>query len=107
MFRWLPVVSQGRMDFLREDLAHLFDEQGIDKTAYENKVEFRDPITSYNSVSGQNQVALIHTCDTCTFIFAVSCHQVTVNLAHIVSCIICASCKAETSPSWQCTITTA
>lgn len=43
---------QGRMDFLREDLGHLFDEQGIDKSAYEEKVEFRDPITRYNSVSG-------------------------------------------------------
>lgn len=43
---------QGRMDFLRDDLEHLFDEQGIDKSAYEDKVEFRDPITRYNSVSG-------------------------------------------------------
>lgn len=49
------------MDFLRDDLGHLFDEQGIDKSAYESKVEFRDPITRYNSVSGQNMVVLIHT----------------------------------------------
>lgn len=33
--------AQDRMDFLREDLAHLFDEQGIDKTAYEEKVNFQ------------------------------------------------------------------
>lgn len=29
------------MDFLREDLQHLFDAQGIDRTAYEEKVVFR------------------------------------------------------------------
>jgi Uncharacterized conserved protein (DUF2358) len=32
---------QDRMNFLREDLQHLFDEQGIDRTAYEEKVAFR------------------------------------------------------------------
>jgi hypothetical protein len=43
---------QGRMEFLRKDLEHLFDERGIDKSAYEEKVKFRDPLTRYNSVSG-------------------------------------------------------
>ena len=31
---------QDRMDFLRRDLCHLFDEQGIDRSAYEEKVNF-------------------------------------------------------------------
>lgn len=43
---------RGRMEFLRKDLEHLFDERGIDKSAYEEKVKFRDPLTRYNSVSG-------------------------------------------------------
>ncbi|PNW83042.1 hypothetical protein CHLRE_06g304400v5 [Chlamydomonas reinhardtii] len=40
------------MEFLREDLAHLFDDQGIDPTAYEEVVDFRDPITRYDSLGG-------------------------------------------------------
>ena len=40
------------MEFLRKDLAHLFDEQGIDKESYEEVVEFIDPITRYNKLSG-------------------------------------------------------
>ena len=40
------------MDFLRRDLVHLFDETGIDKTSYEEVVEFIDPITSYRRLSG-------------------------------------------------------
>eukprot|EP00208_Stichococcus_sp_RCC1054_P000489 CAMPEP_0206140442 /NCGR_PEP_ID=MMETSP1473-20131121/9492_1 /ASSEMBLY_ACC=CAM_ASM_001109 /TAXON_ID=1461547 /ORGANISM="Stichococcus sp, Strain RCC1054" /LENGTH=369 /DNA_ID=CAMNT_0053534595 /DNA_START=232 /DNA_END=1341 /DNA_ORIENTATION=+ len=43
---------QERMDFLREDLKHLFDEQGIDKSAYEDRVKFRDPLTKYDTVWG-------------------------------------------------------
>ncbi len=38
--------------FLRRDLIHLFDEQGIDKSMYDPKVEFRDPITNYDSLEG-------------------------------------------------------
>lgn len=38
--------------FLRRDLVHLFDEQGIDKSMYDPKVEFRDPITNYDSLEG-------------------------------------------------------
>ena len=41
------------MDFLRKDLVHLFDEQGIDKNAYEDLVEFIDPITKYSKISGE------------------------------------------------------
>ncbi|KAG2428941.1 hypothetical protein HXX76_011185 [Chlamydomonas incerta] len=40
------------MEFLREDLSHLFDDQGIDPTAYEDVVDFRDPITRYTSLGG-------------------------------------------------------
>jgi hypothetical protein len=39
-------------EFLKKDLVHLFDEQGIDKTMYDGKVEFRDPITNYDSLDG-------------------------------------------------------
>jgi hypothetical protein len=45
-------LSQDRMEFLRQDLVHLFDEQGIDKNSYEEVVEFVDPITSYRRLSG-------------------------------------------------------
>lgn len=40
------------VDFLREDLDHLFDDQGIDVSAYEDRVTFRDPITSYSTIQG-------------------------------------------------------
>lgn len=40
------------MEFLREDLTHLFDDQGIDQSAYDNKVNFEDPITRYSTVKG-------------------------------------------------------
>ena len=39
-------------EFLRKDLVHLFDEQGIDKTMYDPKVEFRDPVTNYDTLEG-------------------------------------------------------
>ncbi|CAL5443153.1 unnamed protein product [Camellia sinensis] len=38
--------------FLYEDLPHLFDDQGIDRTAYDERVKFRDPITKHDSISG-------------------------------------------------------
>ncbi|KAL3535808.1 hypothetical protein ACH5RR_004269 [Cinchona calisaya] len=51
-----PTVNDDDMkrlvDFLYEDLPHLFDEQGIDKTAYDERVKFRDPITKHDTVSG-------------------------------------------------------
>lgn len=38
--------------FLYEDLPHLFDDQGIDRTAYDERVKFRDPITKHDSIGG-------------------------------------------------------
>ena len=40
------------VEFLREDLDHLFDDQGIDVTKYDDRVTFRDPITSYGTIQG-------------------------------------------------------
>ncbi|XP_022144957.1 uncharacterized protein LOC111014503 isoform X2 [Momordica charantia] len=40
------------VDFLYEDLRHVFDAQGIDPTAYDEHVRFRDPITKYNGIRG-------------------------------------------------------
>lgn len=40
------------VDFLYEDLPHLFDDQGIDRGAYDEKVQFRDPITKHDTISG-------------------------------------------------------
>lgn len=45
---------QGRMDFLKSDMKHLFDEQGVDKSQYDDKVDFRDPITKYGSIGGES-----------------------------------------------------
>ncbi|KAL2249502.1 UNVERIFIED_CONTAM: hypothetical protein Sindi_2423900 [Sesamum indicum] len=44
--------AQELVDFLYEDLPHLFDDQGIDRTAYGDRVKFRDPITKHDSISG-------------------------------------------------------
>ncbi len=46
------------MEFLKEDLQHLFDDKGIDKTQYDDVVEFRDPITQYNNASGDLSCAV-------------------------------------------------
>eukprot|EP00884_Botryococcus_braunii_P022101 jgi/Botrbrau1/8575/Bobra.0359s0038.1 len=43
---------QEKMEFLKEDLKHLFDDQGIDPTAYDEAVEFVDPITKYDDIKG-------------------------------------------------------
>ncbi|KAK9822836.1 hypothetical protein WJX81_000491 [Elliptochloris bilobata] len=43
---------QERMEFLKADLVHLFDDQGIDKSQYDHVVKFRDPITAYNNAKG-------------------------------------------------------
>ncbi|KAI4377363.1 hypothetical protein MLD38_015002 [Melastoma candidum] len=40
------------VDFLYEDLPHLFDDQGIDRTAYDERVRFRDPITKHDTIAG-------------------------------------------------------
>ncbi|KAL3650755.1 hypothetical protein CASFOL_007158 [Castilleja foliolosa] len=44
--------TQKLVDFLYEDLPHLFDDQGIDRTAYDELVKFRDPITKHDSING-------------------------------------------------------
>ncbi|XP_004513575.1 uncharacterized protein [Cicer arietinum] len=38
--------------FLYEDLPHLFDDKGIDKSAYDERVFFRDPITKHDDLNG-------------------------------------------------------
>ncbi|XP_058767648.1 uncharacterized protein LOC131641359 [Vicia villosa] len=38
--------------FLYDDLPHLFDDKGIDKSAYDERVLFRDPITKHDNLSG-------------------------------------------------------
>lgn len=53
----LTVEEQDRLceelaAFLREDLQHLFDDQGIDASRYDDRVEFVDPITKYGSIKG-------------------------------------------------------
>jgi hypothetical protein len=39
-------------EFLRADLPHLFDDVGIDRSAYDDRVRFRDPITRHDSIDG-------------------------------------------------------
>ncbi|KAF9612718.1 hypothetical protein IFM89_003260 [Coptis chinensis] len=64
-FNWgvkLSVVDQSQqsskvelkqmVDFLYEDLPHLFDDQGIDRTMYDDQVKFLDPITKHDTISG-------------------------------------------------------
>ncbi|XP_021764517.1 uncharacterized protein LOC110729115 isoform X1 [Chenopodium quinoa] len=46
------VDVQRMVEFLYEDLPHLFDDQGIDRTAYDERVMFRDPITKHDTISG-------------------------------------------------------
>ncbi|KAF7847164.1 hypothetical protein BT93_L3268 [Corymbia citriodora subsp. variegata] len=38
--------------FLYDNLPLLFDDQGIDRTAYDKRVKFRDPITEHDTISG-------------------------------------------------------
>ena len=59
------------MEFLKKDLQHLFDDQGIDKSQYDDVVEFRDPITRYNNASGKGVISeplqdvCLHGCPAC------------------------------------------
>ncbi|WVZ79529.1 hypothetical protein U9M48_027099, partial [Paspalum notatum var. saurae] len=39
-------------EFLRADLPHLFDDVGIDRSAYDDLVRFRDPITRHDTIDG-------------------------------------------------------
>lgn len=41
------------MEFLQDDLSHLFDERGLDQSQYDDKVNFMDPLTKFNSVKGK------------------------------------------------------
>lgn len=43
------------VEFLRDDLQHLFDDQGIDVTKYEDSVQFEDPITKHTTIQGYTQ----------------------------------------------------
>lgn len=43
---------KGLVDFLYADLPHLFDEQGIDRSMYDDRVKFRDPITKHDTIDG-------------------------------------------------------
>ncbi|XP_047951921.1 uncharacterized protein LOC125197243 isoform X2 [Salvia hispanica] len=43
---------QRLVDFLYEDLPHMFDGLGIDTTAYDDAVKYRDPITKHDGISG-------------------------------------------------------
>ncbi|CAN1125935.1 hypothetical protein LINPERPRIM_LOCUS4748 [Linum perenne] len=40
------------VDFLYDDLPHLFDERGIDRKAYDDRVQFLDPITRHHDLDG-------------------------------------------------------
>ncbi|XP_042513430.1 uncharacterized protein LOC122088289 isoform X2 [Macadamia integrifolia] len=40
------------VEFLYEDLPHLFDDKGIDRTMYDEQVRFRDPITKHDTIDG-------------------------------------------------------
>ncbi|KAM7275932.1 hypothetical protein ACFE04_017798 [Oxalis oulophora] len=46
------VDVQRLVGFLYHDLPHLFDDQGIDRTAYDDRVMFRDPITKHDTITG-------------------------------------------------------
>ncbi|XP_031382536.1 uncharacterized protein LOC116196781 isoform X1 [Punica granatum] len=46
-----PVDVDRLVEFLYDDLPHLFDDQGIDRTAYDERVKFRDPITKHDTIA--------------------------------------------------------
>ncbi|KAK4746711.1 hypothetical protein SAY87_025748 [Trapa incisa] len=47
-----PAINMdGLVEFLYDDLPHTFDDQGIDRTAYEEHVKYRDPITKLSTIS--------------------------------------------------------
>jgi hypothetical protein len=51
-YDWDSPKMKEMMAFLEKDLVHLFDEQGIDKNMYDQKVDFKDPITKYDTLDG-------------------------------------------------------
>uniref|UniRef100_A0A1D1XUV7 Heme-binding-like protein At3g10130, chloroplastic n=1 Tax=Anthurium amnicola TaxID=1678845 RepID=A0A1D1XUV7_9ARAE len=46
------VDVEGLVQFLYDDLPHLFDDQGIDRAMYDDRVRFRDPITRHDTIDG-------------------------------------------------------
>lgn len=46
------VNAERLVGFLYDDLPHVFDDQGIDRTAYDELLKFRDPITRLDTLSG-------------------------------------------------------
>ena len=46
------VNAERLVGFLYDDLPHVFDDQGIDRTAYDELLKFRDPITKLDTLSG-------------------------------------------------------
>lgn len=48
------LLPQELAAFLREDLPHLFDDQGIDASRYDDAVVFEDPITYYTNIKGEH-----------------------------------------------------
>ncbi|GKV06464.1 hypothetical protein SLEP1_g18362 [Rubroshorea leprosula] len=48
-----PTVDGERLvDLLCDNLQHMFDDQGIDSTVYDEQIMFRDPITKYDTLTG-------------------------------------------------------
>ncbi|XP_065851508.1 uncharacterized protein [Euphorbia lathyris] len=48
-----PAVDVKQLvELLYDDLPHLFDDQGIDPSAYDERVKFRDPITRHDTITG-------------------------------------------------------
>jgi len=45
-------VMSNLVEFLKGDLQHLFDDQGIDASKYDPNVRFEDPITQYSDLNG-------------------------------------------------------
>ncbi|XP_071742278.1 uncharacterized protein [Rutidosis leptorrhynchoides] len=51
-FKKSEVDVQRLVDFLYEDLPHVFDDHGLDWTAYEKDIKFQDPITKHDNING-------------------------------------------------------
>ena len=45
-------AAEAYMATLAEDLTHLFDDRGIDRSLYEPTVRFEDPLTKYDDIEG-------------------------------------------------------
>jgi hypothetical protein len=45
------LLVQDRIEFLKADMVNLFTADGPDKSAYEDHIVFRDPISTYSSLS--------------------------------------------------------